>query len=69
VVADWSVWLGAEAAARIEFLRRQMKTGRPSGSPAFLASLENLLQRTLASQQHGRKQKQQEANGAPLINS
>jgi hypothetical protein len=69
VVADWQAWLGTEEAAQIEFLRRQTRTGRPCGSPVFLAGLEHILKRALGPQKRGRKPKQNEANGASPINS
>jgi hypothetical protein len=69
VIADWQAWLGTEEAAQIEFLRCQTRTGRPCGSPVFLASLEHILKRTLGPQKRGRKPKQEEADGALLLNS
>ncbi len=55
---DWreflSAGLGEEEAA---VLRRHERTGRPLGSPEFVARLEKLLRRALAPRKPGRKPK------------
>ena len=69
VVADWSQWLRVEDQAGVEFIRRQTNSGRPCGSPSFLASLEALLRRALGPQKRGPKPKQKMAETASLFNS
>ncbi len=55
-VEDWLSWpaqgLDEEAVERI---RRNTRTGRPTGSPSFVAQLEALLGRALRPLKWGRK--------------
>jgi putative transposase len=57
-VLDWSKFLresvGEEA---LDKLRGHVRTGRPLGSPVFVARLEQRLGRTLAPRRRGRKPK------------
>jgi putative transposase len=54
-IEDWSDWLtGAHDRRLIEALRRNTKTGRPSGSDSFTSSLESLLARNLRPGRRGR---------------
>lgn len=57
-VRDWSKFLaeGLEGDA-LEKVRSHVRTGRPLGSPEFVAGLERQLRRTLAPQRRGRKPK------------
>jgi putative transposase len=59
VIDDWAAWLrGDEDEDAITHIRRQTHTGRPCGTPAFLACLESLLHRNLLPSKRGRKRKQ-----------
>ena len=55
VMERWSEWLrdDYEDAGDIEALRRNSRTGRPTGSAAFVAGLELVLQRTLSKGKKG----------------
>ena len=54
-VAEWREFLaGAESASEIRELRRATHTGRPLGTPEFVADLEKLTSRALAPQKGGR---------------
>ena len=56
-VPDWAAWLAVEDAATTETLRRLTHTGRPLGSPEFLAHLEALLGRPVIPGRRGPKPK------------
>ncbi len=54
-VAEWREFLAdAESAADVNQLRRFTHTGRPLGSPDFVAALEELTSRPLAPRKGGR---------------
>ena len=54
VVADWSAWLAAgDDETSVRTLRMHTHTGRPCGSPGFVAMLEGLLGRPLGPQKRG----------------
>ena len=55
VVEDCSAWLMEENDIDTMHIRQQTRTGRPSGTPTFLESLENLLQRNVRPQKRGPK--------------
>ncbi len=58
VIDDWKQWLtGAEDEGAVKRIRGHTHTGRPCGSPTFVAQLEDLLQRTLRPNKRGRKPK------------
>jgi putative transposase len=55
-IDNWAEWLREdELPARTAFLRRCTRTGRPCGSPEFVARLAALLRRPLAPRRCGRK--------------
>jgi len=57
-VRDWSTFLREKVEEEaLEKLRGHVRTGRPLGSPAFVARLEQRLGRRLAPQRRGRKPK------------
>jgi putative transposase len=57
-IEDWRAWLTEEEdEALLEMIRRQTNTGRPCGSPAFVARVETLLGRPLCPQKRGRKRR------------
>lgn len=57
-VAEWRGFLAdAESAADVGELRQSTHTGRPLGSPEFLAELEALTSRSLAPHKGGRSKK------------
>ena len=62
-VGDWSSWLHEPADQDVELLRNRTRTGRPCGSDEFIARLEALLGRVLATQKAGRKRKSATADG------
>jgi putative transposase len=55
VIQDWNAWLleGADDP-RVEALRLNTSTGRPSGSPEFVSDLERRLGRAVRARSHGR---------------
>ena len=68
VIQSWSEWLGGEEATQSETIRRRTRTGRPCGTPAFTAQLENLLNRVLGPQKAGRKKRANPKNEGRLFN-
>ena len=57
-VSDWSQWLVESFDANsVETIRKNTMTGRPSGSAAFVSSLEQRLSRKLQPRKRGRKAK------------
>jgi DNA-directed RNA polymerase subunit N (RpoN/RPB10) len=58
VSAEWRAFIAdAESAADVNQLRRATHTGRPLGSPDFVAGLEELTSRPLAPRNGGRRKK------------
>lgn len=58
IVEDWQEWLrNEEDSATVKTIRRHTGTGRPCGSPSFVAKLEASLGRVLRPQKRGRKRK------------
>jgi putative transposase len=58
-VEDWSAWLRAGAEdSRFDEIRSNTSTGRPTGSEAFVRTLEDRLGRVLRPQRRGRKLRQ-----------
>ena len=58
-VSDWAGYLqGPRDLAAIESLRKNMKMGKPCGSPEFVRQLEALLGRKLESRPRGRPRKE-----------
>ena len=56
LIPDWSEWLAAgQPVAEIETIRRNTRTGRPSGSEEFIKGLEAGLGRRLRPAKRGRK--------------
>lgn len=54
-VAEWRAFLvAADSSTDVGALRRSTHTGRPLGSPEFVATLEQLTRRALAPQKGGR---------------
>ncbi|MCP4205169.1 MAG: transposase [bacterium] len=57
-VPDWSQWLtGNLDVERVETIRKNTATGRPSGSASFTSELERRLDRRLRPRRRGRKPK------------
>lgn len=54
-LTNWSEWLSREEPPETEAIRRQTHTGRPCGSPDFLADLESQCKRRLTPGKRGRK--------------
>ena len=53
--AEWAAWLAtAESSDELGELRRSTHTGRPLGTPEFVAALERSTMRRLAAQKAGR---------------
>lgn len=58
-IDDWGTWLSIEPQAdRVELLRKNTSTGRPTGSDSFTASIEKLLGRALRPRKRGQKPSQ-----------
>lgn len=57
-IDDWSAWLRIpNTEAEMDLLRRNTRTGRPSGSKEFVQMLEHSLGRPIAPRKPGRKGK------------
>ena len=56
-VPDWAAYLRDETAEQLAELRLRTRTGRPCGTPAFLAGLEKRLNRLLRPRKRGPKPK------------
>jgi len=57
-IDDWATWLrNWEDEHAVSLTRRQMHTGRPCGTPAWLTRLESLLGRVLSPNRRGGKRK------------
>jgi putative transposase len=57
-IENWRAWLREEEdEAVVEAIRRHTTTGRPCGSPGFVARVEALLGRRLRPQKRGRKRR------------
>ncbi len=66
LVPDWSAFLGAGLSdAEYETIRRGERTGRPLGTPGFIAKLEKRLGRPLARRKPGPKPKLAAATPTP----
>jgi putative transposase len=59
-VPDWAAWLAVDDLATLDSLRRSTHTGRPVGSPEFLAHLEARLGRPVLPGKRGPKPKSKE---------
>ncbi|MFQ5883286.1 MAG: transposase [Candidatus Methylomirabilales bacterium] len=58
-IRDWAAYLAEPDEARwMEAFRQSTRTGRPVGSPTFVARVEELLQRVLQAKPRGRPPKQ-----------
>jgi putative transposase len=58
-VRSWSEWLASAVnQEKLDLLRECTRTGRPAGSPSFVAQLENRLERVLRASRVGRPGKQ-----------
>ena len=58
VGGDWGAWLAQGLdAGRLDAIRKNTMTGRPTGDERFVARLERLLDRTLRPRKRGRKPK------------
>jgi putative transposase len=68
-VANWGEWLAGEEALPSAVIRRQTHTGRPCGSAAFVAGLEERMNRALNPRKRGRKAAHSPLSSLPLFKS
>jgi len=56
-IKDWASYLREEDGELMSMIRKNTKSGRPCGSPAFVMKIEGILGRTLRALQGGRPRK------------